>query len=141
MCKTRSNHRYCVILQIKIFGTIQPNKRVSTVFHVCSFNLCLAKAFIMRDIFRFFNQTYSAVRTSDQCDRSRTRGPNDWAENGNRNPYSPTVIEPACDQDQYSSNIKSCRSLENSFSILDVFFNQPTKGRGPRWPKGEYSFK
>lgn len=93
----------------------------------------------MRDIFRFFNQTYSAVRTNDRSDRSRNRGPNDWAETGNRNPYAPTVIEPAdCDQDhQYRCGMKAGRSVDTGFSILDVFFNQPTKGQGPRWPKGE----
>lgn len=90
----------------------------------------------MRDIFRFFNQTYSAVRTHDRCDRNRAGGPNDWAENGNRNPYGvPTVVEPACDQDQYR-----CRSVGTGFSILDVFFNQPSKGRGNRWPKGKFKY-
>lgn len=95
----------------------------------------------MRDIFRFFNQTYSAVRTNDRGDRNRGRCPNDWAENGN--PYMPTVVEPDCDQDQYRcNNMKSAggRSVDAGFSILDMFFKPPNKGKGPRWPKGECFF-
>lgn len=91
----------------------------------------------MRDIFRFFGQTYSAVRTNDRCERNRANGQRDWAENGNGNPYGvPTVVEPGCENNQFRGSLKASRTVNNGFSILDVFFNQPTKGSGRRWPKG-----
>lgn len=91
----------------------------------------------MRDIIRFFRQTYRAVHTDvDHADAERAP-PSTETEPTSATAGSLTHSQ-ASERFRRNSTVRQSgrRPLNKGFSILDVFFSQPKRGRGPRWPKG-----
>lgn len=84
----------------------------------------------MRELLKFFSQ-YRAVHTNETAQNCMENGASQQASMLSGGDPS---------HEKFSGSLKTNRSINKGFPILDVFFNKRKAGRGPRWPKGNQSF-
>lgn len=135
---TICNCGHCVVTaanEASSITTIRHNQHQPTTFaaHPYLYSPYKSSEHIMRDIVRFFRQTYRAVRTDgDRVEEAAAATSSDCDQQQKQQLQQPPIQA----HQQQQQQRRQRRPLNRGFSIVDVFFNQPKRGRGPRWPKG-----